>query len=193
MFTPGDPLEEGVPDYALCESLGIPVQGDLTQQTTETLARAVEAVVSVEGPVHLENVVRRIRTLWGLKRAGERVIETLEAAMDHAVALGQVRREGFFLFPPTMTDIPIRRRGPDAPRKMERIADVELEAAVQRVLEVQYATPAEDLVHRTARLIGFPVTTASIRARLSTVVERLVARGHLERRPGGKIDLKGRP
>jgi very-short-patch-repair endonuclease len=61
---------EEIPSYEICRDLRIPVIGELHLVAPEMLAAAVEDVVRVEGPVHVDEVVRRIRTLWGLQRAG---------------------------------------------------------------------------------------------------------------------------
>lgn len=42
--------------------------GELHETPTGTLAGLVEEVVAVEGPVHIDEVIERIRTAWGLNR-----------------------------------------------------------------------------------------------------------------------------
>jgi hypothetical protein len=191
-FTPSDGFEHVVGPYEVCDSLGMPVEGELTDASPEVLARAVERVVEVEGPVHVDVVVRRVRTLWGLKRSGSRVQEALDGAIEHAVTEDRVRREGRFLFPAGRLEVPVRRRSGRAQVKIDLVSDAEASEAVRTVLRVQFATPLPGLVTRTSRLLGFQVTTPTVRKRLELVVERLLARGELQRTPTGAVDLVGR-
>ena len=51
---------------------------------TGTLAEIVRQVVSIEGPIHTDEIVARVRSLWGLQRAGNRI----QAAVTRAVEAG---------------------------------------------------------------------------------------------------------
>ncbi|MEE9116402.1 MAG: DUF3320 domain-containing protein [Thermoplasmata archaeon] len=54
--TIGDTLDSMVSNYELCSSLGILMTGELHEQSTHQLAKAVIRVVDVEGPVHFDEV-----------------------------------------------------------------------------------------------------------------------------------------
>ena len=66
---------ENVAEYELCRELRIAPNEDLHLVAPELLAAAVEDVVRIEGPVHLDEVIRRIRTVWRLQRAGNRIVQ----------------------------------------------------------------------------------------------------------------------
>jgi hypothetical protein len=85
-------LPDMVSDYRVCTSLGIPIQGELHEQPVQQLARAVAQVVEVEGPVHIDEVIRRIRSLWGLRRSGNRITNVIDRAVLMAKKTGHVRR-----------------------------------------------------------------------------------------------------
>jgi hypothetical protein len=143
----------------------------------------------VEGPVHVDAVVRRVRTLWGLKRTGSRIQEALEAAMAHAEERAWIRREGDFLWPAAMHEAPVRRRADRADAQLEWVPDEEIAATVLRVLRFQYATPLEGLTRKAARLLGFPVTTAAVKSRVAAAVEMLELSGEVKRTDDGAVDL----
>jgi very-short-patch-repair endonuclease len=171
------PIEHAPSDaYEPCRSLRVSTSGELHQTATESLALAIEDVVAAEGPVHVDEVVRRIRVLWGLQRAGNRVREALERAIGAAAARRAVLRDGDFLRLPDAT-IRVRRRNGDPAPRIELIAEVEIAAALAEVLRAQFATPRDELVDAAARRFGFQLTSAATAARIATVLELEVARG----------------
>ncbi|HYC90980.1 MAG TPA: DUF3320 domain-containing protein [Thermoanaerobaculia bacterium] len=169
---------EEIPSYEVCRDLRIPVIGELHQVAPEMLAAAVEDVVRVEGPVHVDEVVRRIRTLWGLQRAGNRIREAIERGVQIALRRQAVARDGEFLRLPHAPVVPRRRNG-DPPARVELIADVELAEAVQHVLRVELATPRAELIDAAARRVGIQATSTAVAARLGTVIDAEVRRGRL--------------
>ena len=49
------------------------------------MAELVEQVVLVEGPIHLDEVIVRLRGAWGLQRAGGRIQAAVERGLAIAV------------------------------------------------------------------------------------------------------------
>jgi very-short-patch-repair endonuclease len=181
------PLVDEAPPYEVCRSLRLPRIGELHEVPPEHLAIAVEDVVGVEGPVHVEEVIRRIRTIWGLQRAGSRIREAIGRGAEVAQRRGAVAIDGEFLRIPH-AEIRVRRRNGDPPARIDLIAEAELAAAVQDVLRTQFATPHADLIDATARRLGIQATTAAVTARLGTVIDAELARGTLTRE-GDRIRL----
>ena len=97
--------------YVACASLGRPARGELHKQSLDVLCSLVEAVVQVESPIHTDDVIRRIRTLWGLKKTGSRIQEALERGIATAVKRRSIRRNrSSFLRTPIQVMVPVRRR-----------------------------------------------------------------------------------
>lgn len=180
------PLDE-VSEYEVCD-LGIKVSGELHRQPVGDVARAVMKVVEVEGPIRYDEVVKRIRTHWGLSRAGRRVQAIMKEAVDLALMDGQIIRKGRFLY---YKDAPIlvRRRTGNPPAKMDLISEEEIGAAVDMVLESQYATEPEELVREVAKLLGAKIVRGPAFKRINQVIDDLIRQKHIEKRPDGMIDL----
>ncbi len=146
----------------------------------------MEDVVRVEGPVHVEEVVRRIRTIWGLQRAGNRIREAIERGVQLAMRKQAVARDGEFLRVPNAPVI-VRRRNGDPPARVELISDAELAEAVQLVLRSEFSTPREELIDAAARRVGILATSSSVASRIGSVIdaevrcERLALDGELVR------------
>jgi len=187
------PINDGpvniVPDYEVCSSLGILPFGELHEQPSYYLAKAVVQVVDIEGPVHFDEVVRRIRSLWGLKRAGQRICDVISNATLLAERRGQIHRRGNFLWTATARPIPVRRRCGDPPAKINLICDEEIAEAVKLVLRHQYATSPKDLIVQSSRLLGIQATSDAVTKRIKTIIYRLLDQGRLQPTPNGMIDF----
>jgi DNA polymerase III delta prime subunit len=182
-------LEEAVALYQTCSSLTIPVYGELHDQPVERLAEAVTQVVAVEGPVHLEEAIRRIRSLWGVKRAGQRIQQAINRAVYFAELNGGVQRRGAFLWPTTEHEVAVRRRQGDPPPRIDLICDEEIAAAVRLVLKHQFATIFDDLVIRCLRLFGIQGMSGLAATRIRSIVMRMIESGQVQRRADGRIRL----
>lgn len=169
---------ETIADYETCRELRIPAREELHLVAPELLAMAVEDVVRVEGPVHVDEVIRRIRTIWGLQRAGNRIREAIDRGVHIAVRKQAVTRDGEFLRLPHAPVI-VRRRNGDPPARVELIADAELAEALQLVLRSEFATPREELIDAAARRVGIQATSSGVASRLSNVIDDEVRGGRL--------------
>lgn len=164
-------VADEVPSYDVCGSLRIPIIGELHQMAPELLAVAVEDVVRIEGPVHVDEVVRRIRTLWGLQRAGNRIREAIDRGIELAQRRRIVARDGEFLVVPNAA-IRVRRRNGDPPARIDLISDLEIAEALRDVLRVQFATPREELIDAAARRLGIQATSTQVASRVAAVIDR---------------------
>jgi len=181
-------VQDEIPEYQVCEDPGVTVTGDMHSQPVGDVARAVMKVVEVEGPIHYDEVVRRVRTYWGLSRAGRRVQSVMKEAVHLGVLDGQIIQKGDFLY---YKDAPVvvRRRTGKPPAKMDLISEEEIKAAVKIVLESQYATQIDELVREVSRLFGAKVTRGPAIKRSKGVINDLIQANEIEERPDGMIDL----
>ncbi len=185
----GGRLEDLVSDYEACRSLGVRRRGELHEQTPAVMALAVENVVVVEGPVCLDEVVRRIRVLWNRARAGDRIRQAVEEGVRVAVAGGRVVRRGDFLWAPGDAPPRVRRRLQDPPPRMALICDEEIQEAVKLVVRYQSATLPDDLATQASRLLGIQSTSAGARERIEAVIRSLLESGILRELQNGMVDL----
>src|SRR5690606_19506842 len=103
---------------------------------TPQLAALVEHVVGVEGPVHLDVVVQRIRDAWGMQRAGSRIQSAGRLAVDMTGGTKGVRRTGEFLSKPGDAVVARDRSAADQQRRRpEMIAPAEWQEAIVAVVQ----------------------------------------------------------
>ena len=175
-------------DYTVCEDTGVPVLGEFHSQPVGDIARAAMKVVEIEGPIHYDELIRRIRTYWGLSRAGRRVQEVMKEAIKLGLMDGQIIQKGEFLY---YKDAPVvvRRRTGNPPAKMNLISPEEISAAVRIILESQYATQTNELVREVSRLFGAKVTRGPAITRIKGVINDMIQKGEIEERPDGMVDF----
>lgn len=145
----------------------------------------IRDVVNVEGPVHVDVVVRRIADACGVKRVGNRIRAAYDTAVRQAVRKGLVERKGDFLWKANQNEVSLRDRTdlPQSEKKFGWIAREEIARAVLRLIEGSYGYAEEELISDTGRILGFQRVTQEMREGIAEVVALL--------RKTGRIFLEG--
>lgn len=143
----------------------------------EVLISIVVDVVGVEGPIHRDEVVARVRSLWGLQRAGGRIQSAVDSAI--ATALGQrliVRSDQHFLSLPDQL-VRVRDRSETVSptlRRPDYLPPKEIETAVMRIVEANLGATEEELVLHVSRQLGYRSTSAQLRTLIEDRIENMV-------------------
>jgi len=169
--------------------LCVHVVGELLDQKPDVLADLVAKVVNVEGPVHFQEVVKRIRVAWGLKRSGNRINNLVAKAIFHAERQGRVRKRGDFIWSNSTDPVRVRRRNRTEQAKIEFICDEEIAASIEMILRRQFATPPEELVVQASRVFGIKATHATVSTRIGEVMDKLLAKRVLRKLSNGMMDV----
>ncbi len=150
---------------------------DIHEIPAPDLARALVAIVQVEGPIHIEDAGRRILEAEGVGRMGSRIRDAIDAAARLAVRQGEIEQRNGFLWPPGMETPPVRdRSGQDGTtRRIDLIAPEEIAAAILQIVRESYGINHDDIAQHVGRLLGFQRVTANIRDHIEPVIERLIA------------------
>ncbi len=150
------------------------------------LSGLAEQVVEVEGPIHLDEIVTRIRTAWGLKRAGGRIQTAIEQAVDASARTGHLARDGDFLSIPGR-QAKVRDRSTvisTTLRRCEALPPAELECAVLDIVRTHFGATDDQIALAVSRAIGFKSTSSQLRALIGDVVSAAIAKGWLDRKNG---------
>lgn len=172
--------------YVQCSKISITSGTPLHELSPRDLVPAVVEIVSIESPVHVDEVINRIRTLTGFGRAGQRMRDAISAGISVAVSQKRVKRQNNFLWILPEQPLLLRRRT-EMP-KIEMICDEEIFEAVKYVVSLQHATMKEDLIQQAARTLGIQRTTDDIGTRIEKVIARSIRSGALVCRGNGAID-----
>ncbi|MGN6550069.1 MAG: DUF3320 domain-containing protein [Pararhizobium sp.] len=155
------------------------------------MAEIVERIVTIEGPVHQEEIARRVAALFGKQKAGSRIVERVETALlDVARRDGAiVSSKGFWLTKVQQGEMPLRNRSraPLSLRRAALIPPMEIAAAIRHVLKENGALGREDVPRAVALLFGFQRTGQEFRPAVEPVVEALLREGTIVETDAGIV------
>ena len=158
----------------------------LHAQPPSQLAGAISRIVEIESPVHIGEVMLRIRNLWGLGRAGARIKNAIEKGALSAQRSRRIRRTGDFLWSVGERDIPIRRR--EKP-KIEWICDEEIAEAMKLVITIQGAIPRDALIAESVKLFGYKSVRKVAVQRMKPILDKLIEVGTFQILSNGMVHL----
>jgi hypothetical protein len=139
------------------------------------MIKHVVRVVSVEGPVHESEIVVRIRSLWGLAQAGNRMRDAVLAAVKAAKRKGDIVGGPSYSLPGR--EVVVRDRSEidsNTLRKPKNLPPEEIKVAIGRVVEENFGAEQDQLVQAVARLFGFGSTSAQLRDVVESALTELL-------------------
>lgn len=159
---------------------------DLTQ-----ISRNVKYIVSVEQPIHMELLYKRMGTSFTAGKVTEGVKSTILEAINKRLK-GQVRidNDNFIRLLPE-TPIVVRiPKGCDTPRPMEYIHTEEVANAMIKIIEHAFGITTEDLATECVRAFGFERKGPKIKQKTDAAIEYLIKTGKIKL-IDGKAQLAG--
>ncbi|MGC2779420.1 MAG: DUF3320 domain-containing protein [Bradyrhizobium sp.] len=153
------------------------------------MTRHIVEIVIVEGPVHESEIIVRIRSAWGLARAGNRIRDAVRAALTSAAAKGQISGGPFYAVPGQPLAVRSRENVQSQTlRKPEMLPPDEIKMAMVQVVEQNYGAEEDQLVQAVVRLFGFGATSAQLREAVRGCLTDLLDNGLLRRE--GELVIK---
>jgi len=135
----------------------------LAEVPTETVAQFIAVIVEDEGPIHVDEIKRRV--LEAIQaRSGSKREAAIEDAMAAATTRGLVRRRGDFLWGRTDKPVVPRDRSglPDAGRRLEVVSDEECLAALDRAVKEACGCDGDEAATQAIRILGVKRNDESI-------------------------------
>lgn len=158
------------------ELCGIAAEEFLLPSRTGLVMRQITAILEYEAPISRAQLYRRILSLWGITRIGNRI----DAHLTHLVSIMNLQTTGedkelFFWRadqnPTTYMNYRVF---------MTNASDIcpeEVSVAVKEILETQISLTQEDLVKETARLLGYSRMGSVVEASMLRGIELAITRG----------------
>ena len=158
----------------------VPTHQDFVSTSPVLLSKYVQQIVAVEGPVHRDEVMVRLRFAWHLLRSGGRIQAAVDVAIRKAISDGLVSG-GDFLYIEGQKNVPRDRSVVTSPglRRIEMLPPTEIDAAILRVVETSLGGTAEQVVQSVSRMLGFKSTSSQLRDAILGRQQSLVADGRL--------------
>ena len=135
---------------------------DIDEADVQRLAAIVRSVIEQEGPVHRDEIGRRVRAFFGHGERSMRGAAAIADALDvlAAKAPDLCCDEGFWFTKRQKKAPPVRdrTRAPARLRRFDMIAHIEIKAAIERA-RAQAPDSEVSLEDAVARLFGLPLTS----------------------------------
>jgi hypothetical protein len=117
-------------------------------------------IVDIEGPIHVDEIARRIAAAYGKARTGARIVDATMRALQAAQKRSdnRLRRVGrFVLNEEQLATPPVRNRRAETGGilKAECLPPMEIVAAATRIRSESGLMPPEEMTRAVARLLGF--------------------------------------
>ena len=172
--TQATPAKSSNPNAYVEAQLEVPTR-ELHSLPVSRLAQIMLQVIEQEGPIHSDELTTRMRTLWGLQRAGSRVRDALDAARQSLLADGAITIEADFLDVPSRT-VRVRDRSAVNSANLRRpdcLPPAEIRQAILEVLQTNLGGQREELPGAVARMLGLAAVTAPVRELILTQLDAL--------------------
>jgi hypothetical protein len=167
------------PEYQLAEFHIEHIRAEFQLYTFAELSSWIAEIVQTEGPVHFDEVAKRITDAAGIAKLGSRIRYTLTQALDQAQDEHKVIVKGDFLWAPEMQTAIVRDRSklPAAYRKLSLVAPEEIQEAILQVVSSSIMIGEQELIPLVARLLGFSRVTDEMKQQLSEAIGKAIQSG----------------
>jgi very-short-patch-repair endonuclease len=162
---PAEPVI-AIPPYTLA-TYQVPAGLEPHLTPTAEMTRITKAIVETEGPVHQDEVARRVTALFGKARTGSLIsTATIRSLQPLKASRELIERDGFWMTPRQAADPPVRdrRAAPPTLQKADMLSPLELCAAARIAKRENGALSDDEMVIAITRILGFKRTGADLKA-----------------------------
>jgi hypothetical protein len=187
----GEPIEQGngqtdaawVMPYKEA-NFGVPSTTPIPDTNLPTLTDIVVKVVEIEGPIHREEVARRITSLWGRARTGNRISESISRAIQSGIRSGDLRADLEFVSHTQQSAVPVRCRsnvtkGAANLKNPEMIPPAELRQAIHYLVADHVGLGRGEIPATVAKVLGFKAASAKLKDVIDKVLAHMVEENRL--------------
>ena len=145
--------------------------------TLTKLAELIHKIIEVEGPIHIDEIARRISSACGKVKVGNRIMKVTAEAARHAVRTNSTLRQSgsFYLTAEQNKNPPVRSRSQETGSLLKAIylPPMEIVAAAKLIRAESGETESSELITAITRLFGFK----RVGNELSEVIESALVDG----------------
>lgn len=162
-------------------SFSIPANTEPHNVPDSDMADIVTKIIAVEGPVHEQEVISRVRSLWNLKRAGGRIQKKVTDALCVAKTRQAVFNDNDFYSVPGSACI-VRDRSTvtsSGLRKPEYLPPMEIQQSILSIIEENFGADCNGLAVEVARRFGFQSTSPQLRGVIESQISLMIEQNQL--------------
>jgi very-short-patch-repair endonuclease len=184
------PPDTQYPAYVVAD-FPVSVSGEPHELSAAQLSGIVSQIIDIEGPIHQDEIGRRVAALFGKQRAGARMNRAVNTALRHLWTRTDAYRNSgnFWMTGAQQQDPPIRDRSaaPLSIRRADMIPPLEIEAAALEVLRQNGAVARLELPRALALVLGFQRTGPEFSLTVLPVIDGMTDGGLLLEDASGMI------
>ncbi|MCR5026786.1 MAG: DUF3320 domain-containing protein [Methanobrevibacter sp.] len=170
-------IEDEIFEYKFASDFGLNSQKDLFDQPIENVSKSITEIVNVEGPIHVNEVVKRVKDSCNIKRAGSKMKKQVTKAIKESENSGNIIRIGDFLYDASSNDVVIRKR---VKPNIDLISDEEIAKNIETILLHKQMLPTANLIREVSRNFGFKSTSRKTSAKIKIVLDSMIAEGSVK-------------
>jgi hypothetical protein len=147
--------------------------------STKGMAEILLKVIAHESPIHEDELVNRVRDLWGLSRAGTRIQDAVARGVRSLLIAKQCAREDDCLLVPGAVVVVRNRAAAKSAglKKPEMLPGPEIRAAIQMLIKMSHGAAKSELPSAVARLLGFKAAGSTLRSVVEYQTKKLLRVG----------------
>ena len=165
-------IEDEIVDYKFASDFGLNSQKDLFEQPIDKVSNSINEIVNTEGPIHVDEVVKRVKDSCNIKRAGSKMKKQVLNAIKESENSGDILRIGDFLYDASSNDVVIRKR---VKPNIDLISDEEIAKNIETILSHKQDVTTASLTRDVSRNFGFRSTSRKTSARIKSVLDSMIA------------------
>ena len=165
-------IEDKIIDYVEAIDFGLNSQKDIYEQPPSEVAKSINNIVDIEGPIHVKEVVKRVKDSCNIKRAGSNLKKAINSAIDEAENKGSIIRIGDFLYDASNNNVIVRKR--DKP-DIELISNEEIAKNIELLLIHKHNLSTKELAKEASRNFGFKSTSKKTANKINSVLDLMIA------------------
>lgn len=184
-------LQVTVDEPSLCApyqeaSFPVPSHMEPHEVPDREMASFVSKIVEIEGPIHESEITARVRSLWGLARAGSRIQAKVSLALSLASRQGAIIRDGDYALNPKASIVVRDRSAAASPglRKPENLPPHEIKEAILALVRENFGAAQHQIPTEVSRLLGFKATSAQLRDAIEEQIQVLLSEQKLRKADG---------
>jgi very-short-patch-repair endonuclease len=144
---------------------------------TSVLTDVVVAIAEIEGPIHEDEIVKRVTSLWGLSRAGSRIQKAVKGAVAFAERTGRVEAAASFVrIPGASLDTPRNRANVESQTllKAEMLPHEEIRLTAAEVVRTHVGATAAEVAMEVTRVFGFKRMGPDLKKTIGAEIRRML-------------------
>lgn len=157
-----EPVHEEMPDRGengmpyIEADFAVPFTAEPHEIAPRDMAEIVTKVIAVEGPVHEEEIARRIARLFGKERTGSRILDAVIKGLRMARQQQKVANEGkFWSCVETAAQVRNRANASLTVRRADMLPPAEIKEAIRLAVQHNGLMNGDQLVVAVSRIFGF--------------------------------------